>query len=66
MFLSETYIELLKDPAHWAFEITLIVIFDVLLGMVLWPFAKKWLKNHDARKHAHQHCEDVHQEKLFD
>lgn len=65
MILAETYMELMTDPAHWFFEITLIVIFDVLLGMILWPFAKKWLKAHDEKKHAHEHCDDVHQGELF-
>lgn len=65
MFLSETYWELMRDPAHWLFEITLILIFDVIIGMVAWPFVKKWIKNHDEKKHAHQHCDDVHQDTLF-
>lgn len=66
MILAETYWELMKDPAHWLFELTLIVIFDVIIGAIAWPFIKRWIKEHDRKKHAHQHCDDVHQGKLFD
>ena len=65
MVLAETYVELLKDPNHWLFELTLIAIFDGLIGAIAYPLVKRWLKNHDERKHAHQHCEDVHQDTLF-
>lgn len=27
----ETFFDLLKDPAHWEFEIFLIFIFDVII-----------------------------------
>ena len=50
--LAETYIELLRDPAHWAFEITLILIFDVIIGMLAWPLFRKWLAHHDKVKHG--------------
>lgn len=56
----EGYVELLTDPAHLLLELTLIIVVDVLIGMVAWPFAKQWLKNHDAKKHAHEHCDDAH------
>lgn len=65
MILGETYWELMTNWPHWAFEITLMVIFDGLIGMAAIPLFKRWLKNHDIKKHAHEHCEDVHQEELF-
>jgi hypothetical protein len=65
MFLGETFIELVKDPAHWEFEIMLMVIFDGLIGMAAIPLFKRWLKAHDAKKHAHLHCEDVHDMELI-
>lgn len=65
MIIGETFIELVKDPNHWAFEIMLMVLFDGLIGAAAIPLFKRWLKNHDAKKHAHEHCEDVHQETLF-
>lgn len=58
--IAETYWELMRDPAHWLFEITLIVIFDLLIGALLWPFIKRWIAEHDRKKHAHEHCEDAH------
>lgn len=33
----ETFWTLLHDPAHWQFEIFIIVIFDVIIGLILWP-----------------------------
>lgn len=63
---AETYWELMSDPAHWLFELTLIVIFDIIIGAIAWPFVKNWIKKHDEKKHAHKHCDEVHQEKLFD
>jgi hypothetical protein len=46
------YVSLLRDPAHILLELTLILIFDVAIGMMLLPFAKRWLKNHDKIKHG--------------
>ena len=39
--MHETFWTLLKDPAHWEFEGFLMLLFDVLLGMILWPFVKR-------------------------
>lgn len=58
--VSETYWELMGNWPHWAFELTLMALFDIIIGMILWPFAKKWLQNHDTKKHAHEHCDDIH------
>lgn len=63
--IAETFMELVKDPNHWLFEIMLMVIFDGLIGMILYPLFKRWLKSHDEKKHAHEHCQDVHQGELF-
>lgn len=65
MIVAETFMELVKDPNHWLFELMLMMIFDGLIGAILYPRFKRWLKNHDEKKHAHQHCKDVHQEALF-
>ena len=58
----EEYVNLITDPAHILLEITLIIVVDVLIGMLAWPFIKNWIKKHDEKKHAHQHCEDVHEQ----
>jgi hypothetical protein len=58
----EEYINLITDPAHLMLELTLIIVIDVIIGMVAWPFIKKWIKEHDRKKHAHQHCDDVNEQ----
>lgn len=55
----ETFLELVKDPAHWEFEILLIVIFDVLIGLIIWPFIRKALVHH---KSDHERLEDLERE----
>ena len=42
----ETFFTLLKDPAHWQFELFLIFLFDVLIGALIWPWIKKFSKHH--------------------
>ena len=42
----ETFWTLLKDPAHWQFELFLIFLFDVLIGALIWPYLVKWFKHH--------------------
>ncbi|MEK7194540.1 MAG: hypothetical protein AAB660_02525 [Patescibacteria group bacterium] len=42
----ETFWTLLKDPAHWYFELFLIFIFDVLIGVLIWPRIKKFMTHH--------------------
>jgi hypothetical protein len=62
---EEDFWFLLHNLAHWEFELFLMFIFDVVLGLLLIPFGKRWLKKHDEKKHRHEHCEDVHQGELF-
>ena len=45
----ETFWSLLHDLAHWEFEMFLMILFDVVLGMLLWPFIKKHWEHHVAR-----------------
>ena len=52
----ESFFDLLKDPAHWEFEIFLMVIFDVLLGAIIWPFIRKGFIHH---KSDHERLEDL-------
>lgn len=44
----ETFWTLLKDAAHWEFELFLILIFDVLIGALIWPYLQKWFKHHKS------------------
>ena len=55
----ETFFDLVKDPAHWEFEILLIIIFDVIIGLVIWPFIQKALVHH---KSDHERLEDLERE----
>ena len=43
---QETFWTLLKDPAHWEFELFLIFIFDVLIGILIWPQIRKFFRHH--------------------
>lgn len=52
--MAETYLELLKDPAHWMFEGTVILIVDVILAGLCWPVVKRAIVRHDKIKHGHQ------------
>lgn len=60
MILAETYIELMKNPAHLGAEATVTILENVVTILIARPIFKRWLKNHDAKKHAHEHCEDIH------
>jgi hypothetical protein len=40
----ETFWTLLRDPAHWEFEIFLMVVFDGLLGALLFPAVRRWIR----------------------
>lgn len=46
------YLSLLRDPAHILFELTLMAIFDVGVGIVAWPLVKRAVARHDAKKHS--------------
>lgn len=45
----ETFWTLLHNKAHWEFEIFLMVIFDLLLGGILWPLFKRHWDHHIER-----------------
>jgi hypothetical protein len=45
----ETFMTLLRDPAHWEFEIFLILLVDGLLLGLIWPFARKHIAHHLER-----------------
>lgn len=46
------YTELLTDPAHLAYEVTLIIFIDVLLVGFAWPFVKRGIRRHDKTHHG--------------
>ena len=55
----ETFFDLVKDPAHWEFEIFLMIIFDVVIGLFIWPFIRKALVHH---KSDHERLEELEDE----
>ena len=60
--IAETYWQLMRDPAHWGMELTLMAIFDGLVGYVgfkiIWPRVKAHF--HSDLEHAgHDHEPDV-------
>ena len=46
MIESETFRSLLCDRAHWEFELFLMLLFDGIVGCILYPFALKHWKHH--------------------
>ena len=46
---SETFWTLLRDRAHWEFELFLMVLFDGVVGALLWPFIKRHWDHHLSR-----------------
>ena len=53
MILAESFIDLIKDPHHWGFEILAAVAEFVLVGLLLTPLVKRWIRNHDKKVHSH-------------
>lgn len=44
---QETFWTLLKDLPHWEFEIFLMLLFDVVIGLLIWPRVKMFFKHHE-------------------
>ena len=44
--MHETFWTLLHDSAHWEFEVFLTILQDVVIGAIIWPFAKKHIGHH--------------------
>lgn len=49
--IAETYLQLMKDPAHWAFEITTMLLIDGVLAGLAWPMIKRAVRSHDKKVH---------------
>ena len=48
---KETFLTLIQDLAHWEFEIFLMVLFDGVIGFLLWgmllrPLWNRWFRHH--------------------
>jgi hypothetical protein len=55
--MHETFWTLLGDPAHWLFELFLMLLFDGLIFGLAWPF---------IRKHWHHHLDHDVRDQLMD
>jgi len=55
LLLLETFGQLLRNPAHWEFEIFLMLLFDVLIGALVWPQIQKHIHKdvNTAERHDH-------------
>lgn len=50
--MHETFWNLLRDSAHWEFEIFLNLLFDGIVAGLAWPFVRKHWAHHIARDRA--------------
>ena len=39
----ETFWTLLYDASHWEFELFLMFVFDVIIGLLLWPVIRMFV-----------------------
>lgn len=51
---SETFWSLLRNAAHWEFELFLMLLFDGLILGLAWPFLRKHWAHHTARDRQEQ------------
>ncbi len=65
MLEHETFMSLLRDKAHWEFELFIQLLIDGLIGAVLWPLVRSHMKKHhnhekkadrDTRDDTEQTC----------
>ena len=66
----QAYWHIFTDPAHFAVEVTLTLLLDVLLIGFLYPLVKSYVNDRLQRQHAeldaehgiHHHADHVHVE----
>lgn len=52
------YFEVITDPAHIGAELTFIFLETVVIGLILTPLIKRWVKRHDKKYHGVTHETD--------
>jgi hypothetical protein len=62
MIESETFLSLLRDRAHWEFEIFVTLVIDGLVLGILWPFLRKHWYHHLNRDRRDQIVAELHTE----
>lgn len=50
--LWQDYLHTTFDLAHIGAELTFTVVFDGLVGALLWPLVKRAVKRHDRKEHG--------------
>lgn len=53
--LAESFWTLLRDPAHWYFELVLILLFDVVIGALAWPAIRRHIHRDVGAAEEHGH-----------
>jgi hypothetical protein len=48
---AETFWTLLGNAAHWQFELFLMILFDVVIGAIAWPFVKRQWQTRERKRH---------------
>jgi membrane glycosyltransferase len=51
---QETFLSLMKNAAHWEFELFLMFLFDIVLGLIVWPFISSIIR----KKALHHESDD--------
>lgn len=51
---AETYWALLTSLPHWGLEITIMIVFDGLVGALAWPFVKRHWRHHVKHDDIHK------------
>jgi hypothetical protein len=49
--IAETFGQLLRDPSHWAFEVTSDLVLGGLGALVARPLIRRAVRLHDERNH---------------
>ena len=62
MIQPETFWTLLRDAAHWEFEIFVTLVFDGLVLGLLWPFIRRHWNHHLNRDARDKIVADLHTE----
>jgi hypothetical protein len=52
VIIAETYVQLLHNWPHWAFEMTVEAVTGIAGWVLARPFFRRWLKRHDRAEHA--------------
>ncbi len=45
---KETFWTLFYSLPHWEFEILLIILFDGIIGVIIWPKIQKFIVHHKS------------------